>query len=288
MNQIEPRICTSSIEPSRQNAKNDMNYCDIHTHIIEFPPPDRRRKIVRNALDAKLELLLSATAKQDEWLPTIDLADGSRVFAAIGVHPFYVDEFSKSTIAEMESLALRFPQKIRALGEIGLDFFDPGTNVPRQREALAAQLESAKKLGLPVILHNRKSWPDFFGVVRDLHMSQVAGVCHCFNGSREIAKKCLDLGLHLSFGPPITYANAQCARKIAAEIPNDRILAETDSPFMHPPGLDRDYGIPADVVKIVETIAKARKTPVEKMAETILGNAKKLLFIDICKMLNDE
>jgi TatD DNase family protein len=257
----------------------NIPFCDIHTHMLDSPAAEHRDQALQHAKKLGMELLLTATAKYDEWHPSLELADGHNVFVALGIHPIHCHEWNESIAQELEGIIQNNPDKVKAVAEIGLDFFNGRTNEDQQRKTLAAQIEIAQKHKLPVILHIRKAWPDFFGFVRDMRINEIHGACHCFNGSPEILEKCLELGLHISFAAPLTYANADRLRKTAALVPAHRLLAETDTPYLPTPNLGRDYSLPQDTLAIIKTLARARNEQTATTAHRILGNAKKLFAI---------
>jgi TatD DNase family protein len=254
-------------------------FCDIHTHLLDSPAAEHRDQALQHAKKLGMEFLITATAKHDEWLPTLELTDGNNLFGAIGIHPLHCNEWNESTAQELEEIIRNNSDKVKALAEIGLDFFNGRTNEDKQYEALSAQIQIAQTHKLPVILHIRKAWPDFFGFVRDMQITELHGACHCFNGSPEILEKCLELGLHISFAGPVTYANADRLRQTAARVPPHRILAETDTPYLPTHNLDRDYSLPQDTLVIIKTLARARNEPTVTTALRILENARNLFAI---------
>jgi TatD DNase family protein len=167
-------------------------------------------------------------------------------------------------------------RRIVAVGEIGLDFWDGRCDCRRQLAALQAQLELAAELGLPVVLHNRKGWPDFFGLIRDLGIKTLAGMVHAFNGGPRIARQLLDLGLMFSFGGPITYAKARWLRETVAEIPLDRLLTETDTPDL-PAAAARHRGSrPWDLEEVVAAMAELKGLPPAELATIVATNFRRL------------
>jgi len=175
--------------------------------------------------------------------------------------------------------ALTATPGIKALGEVGLDLYHGRGDVDRQRSVLAAQIELARELGLPVILHNRKSWPDFFGVLRDLGLHEMSGVCHNFTGSIEIARAALDHGLYLSFCGPVTYENATRIRRVARFAPLDRILTETDTPDLPCAKWRGRASRPFHVAEVVAALARIRELPAARVAEAAEENFHRLLGI---------
>ncbi len=154
---------------------------------------------------------------------------------------------------------------------------DRNAALARQIPALEAQLAVACGLRLPVILHNRKAWPEFFAVWRRLAAGSITGVCHHFTGGREILREALDLGLHISFCGPVTYANARRIREAAAFVPPDRILTETDAPDLPAAPFLGGRSEPCHVSAVLAELAAIRKTPVEELAATVAANYRRVL-----------
>jgi TatD DNase family protein len=254
----------------------NIPFCDIHTHMLDSPAAEHRDQALQHAKKLGMELLLTATAKYDEWHPSLELADGHNVFVALGIHPLHCHEWNESIAQELEGIIQNNPDKVKAVAEIGLDFFNGRINEEKQYEALSAQIQIAQTHKLPVILHIRKAWPDFFGLVRDMRITEIHGACHCFNGSPELLDECLKLGLNISFAGPVTYANADRLRQTAARVPPHRLLAETDTPYLPTHNLDRNYSLPQDTLVIIKTLARARKEKTATIAQRILENARNL------------
>ena len=163
------------------------------------------------------------------------------------------------------------------MGEIGLDFWSGRAEAALQATVFHTQLSAAVDLGLPVILHNRRSWGDFFGLLRTAGIAGLRGVCHCFNGSREVARAVLDLGLMVSFCGPITYPHARRIRDAAAYVPLDRMLTETDCPDLPSRPAAGGFSLPHHVRYVLEAIAEVKHLPLCAVAEQVEANYLALL-----------
>ena len=196
-----------------------------------------------------------------------------RVFAGVGTHPHDASTLTPEALAEQRELA-RQPGSV-AIGEIGLDYYRDLSPHDIQRDALVAQLGLARDLDLPVILHNRESHADMIALLR-AHGHGVSGVFHCFIGDQAMARDALDLGFYLSFAGPLTYPRNQELRDVAAWAPADRILVETDSPYLSPQPLRGKRNEPQRVALVAQTLAQARGVCEDEIADLTTRNATTL------------
>jgi len=230
------------------------------------------------------EVIARASASGVAWLLTIGTGDGppeldcavriaerhERVLATVGVHPHDAVKADESTIERLQAL-LGHP-KVVGLGEIGLDYFHNFSPPERQRELFEAQLRLAAAAGKPVIIHTREAWDDTFALL-DRHFDRRrGGVMHCFTGGVEEAERCLELGFHLSFAGMVTYPKATGIQAAAKVTPRDRLLVETDSPYLAPVPHRGKRNEPAFVVNTVRRLAELRGETVEEVAEAATRN----------------
>ena len=199
----------------------------------------------------------------------------SFVYAAVGIHPEELAGAAEGDFAVIRELAAH--EKCAAIGEIGLDYYWDASRREEQKELFAKQLELALELDKPVIIHDREAHADTLSIIREF--PGVTGVFHCFSGSPEMAQELLKLGWYLGFDGPVTYKNARRAPKVAAVTPLDRMLIETDSPYMTPVpyrGRRNDSGY---VHLVAEKLAEWKGVPVEQLARATLENGKRLFRI---------
>jgi TatD DNase family protein len=223
--------------------------------------------------------VLAAAARPTEWDRIAALTDLPGVWGALGLHPFFVAEWSGDGMAAELASRVSACSRIRAVGEIGLDFQHGRENAEQQINVFAKQLEVALGCGCPAVFHNRKSWREFFSVL-DSFAGRASGVCHNFTGSPELAKEILRRGLHISFAGPVTYPNARRAHAAARYVPADRILVETDTPDLPPWPRERARSQPVDVRRVLGEVARLRGETVAALAECVAGNFRSLFVRD--------
>lgn len=199
------------------------------------------------------------------------------IYSAVGVHPEYADIVNDEIICELRDLA-RF-HKIRAIGEIGLDYYhDENPDRKIQKSAFRAQMELARELELPVVIHDRDAHMDTLEILKEF--PKVIGTIHCFSGSVEFARECLKLGYYIGFTGVITFKNAKKIVDVAKEVPMDRILVETDCPYMAPVP-HRGKRNESDYIKyIIEKISEIKGKTVEEIEGATILNIKHLLKIN--------
>jgi TatD DNase family protein len=236
--------------------------------------PDAGEELIRFR-EAGGQGVLAAAARTVEWSRIASLTELAGVWGALGLHPFFVAEWGGDAMVEELASRIAACPRLRAVGEIGLDFQHGRENADLQEEVFAAQLEVAVRLGLPVVLHNRKSWREAFGIL-DAFDGAVRGVCHNFTGSPELAREILRRGLHISFAGPVSYPNARRAHAAARYVPSDRILTETDTPDLPPWPRPRAQSVPADVQRVLAAVAGLRGEPVDTLAMDVARNFERL------------
>lgn len=197
------------------------------------------------------------------------------LYFAAGFHPSDLGKYKDGDFDK--TAALLASRKGVAVGEIGLDYHYENTDKPAQKRAFAAQMELAYTLKLPFIVHSRDAAADTLDILKQNRRFLAYGaVMHCFSGSEETAKEYLRLGLYISFAGPVTFRNARRVDEVAKIIPSDRILAETDSPYLAPEPFRGTLNTPKNVVKIYEKLALLRGETMETLSDQIYKNAHTL------------
>jgi TatD DNase family protein len=252
-----------------------MRYYDAHAHLADSRLGAGLDGVLAQSVEAGVCGILACAARLTEWESIVAISRRPCVLGALGLHPFFVDEAPADLGVRLRQ-GLHASARLAAVGEVGLDFWNGRDQAPAQHEILAVQLQVARELNLPVVLHNRRSWSDFFGLLRDCGYGSLRGVCHCFNGSREIARQVLDRGLLVSFCGPITYPTARRIREAAAYVPLDRILTETDCPDLPPEPCRGGLSLPWHVCYVVNAVAAAKGLSPAAVAEQVERNYQSL------------
>ena len=252
---------------------------DVHAHLADPRLAPMLPQLIADCAARGVKGIPANAARRDEWAAVTALsARHDIVYAALGVHPFFLADWHENSAAELRQAIAAPPlgAKIIAVGEIGLDFLSHRDSADKQIAALTQQLLIAHDFDLPVCLHNRKAWPDFFALLKELRISTLRGYCHHFGASRDIARKVLDLGLHLSFCSPIANPRSRRLRDAALYAPLNRILSETDCPDLPAPQYCGELSRPWQVHAVVQAIAEVKKLPPEAIAAAIAENWQRL------------
>lgn len=248
-----------------------MTLIDSHCHLDDPKFDQDREQTIQRALDAGVDTLLAiGTGNGPPDLETaIRLADRYPfIYATVGVHPHDASKATAETWKRLESLAAH--PKVLAIGEIGLDYHYDFSPRPVQVEAFAAQLAIAKTMGKPVVIHTREAWDQTVDLLRQSW--QGGGIMHCFTGGAAEARQALDLGFHLSFGGVLTFPKADAVREAARLAPEDRILVETDCPYLAPVPHRGKRNEPGFIVETVRRLAGVRGVTPEHIAAVTTHN----------------
>lgn len=255
---------------------------DSHCHLADPAFAGDLDEVVRRAHDAGVSDGLCILAFGD----AAESAQAVRVRAAwpgmrfaIGVHPHQALEFAgrEGEVEVAVRSALSSEVGVRAIGEIGLDYHYDLSPPDVQREVFRAQLRLARETGLPVVVHTRDADDDTVSILRDEGAGEVRGIVHCFSGTERLAREALDLGFLLSFSGMVTFPKAQSIRAIAAEVPADRLLAETDCPYLAPVPMRGRRNEPAFVARTFAALAGVRRVAVHELDHAITENFARLL-----------
>jgi len=258
-----------------------MDLIDSHAHI-DFPQfADDREAMLQRARDAGINTLLAiGTGPGPEQLDAaIPYAEQHAwIYTSIGIHPHEAKEVTQQHLDELARLA-RHPRVI-AWGEIGLDYFYDHSPRDVQATVFRAQMELAHAAKLPIIIHCRDAWDDCLVQLEQYWKpTGLGGILHCFTGTLDHAKRGLHMGFHISFAGNSTYPKTQHLRDVAKEIPLDRILIETDSPYLAPQSYRGKRNEPAYVGEVAKTLAAVRNLPAEEFAAATAANFRRLFRI---------
>lgn len=250
---------------------------DSHAHL-EMREFDRDRdEVVARAGKAGITHIVTVGTTMQECRKAVSLAGQYEgVFAAVGIHPHEVKGINEKTYAAVKELAKS--SKVVAYGEIGLDFFRNYSPRELQIRSFGEQLEIAKELDLPVIIHDRDAHEQTVRILAEWK-GRKGGVIHCFSGDTAMANKCLDMGFYISVPGPVTYPNAKKITDVVRHVPLDRLLVETDCPYLTPVPHRGKRNEPAYVVHTVKKVAEIRGIPWEEIGRITSGNAKNVFGI---------
>lgn len=251
-------------------------YFDTHAHYDSGAFNADRFEILGSMPDAKVGLIVNPGCDLESSKTAIGLAERFNfVYAAVGWHPEDMDKLTDKAFAELEILAEH--PKCLAIGEIGLDYYWDDTHKAEQKELFKKQIELAIRLNKPVIVHDREAHGDSLEIVRDY--SELRGVFHCFSGSVEMASELLKRGWYLGFDGPITYKNARKAIEVLEFCPLDKIVIETDSPYLTPVPNRGKRNDSRQLEFVVNKIAEIKGINADEVENITFENGKKLFGI---------
>ena len=257
-------------------------FIDSHAHIETTRFDDDRETVIQRALDAGIEIIVNVgdgDVAHDSHAAAFRLVDDySFIYTTIGVHPHEASLLDDELFAKLMELSQH--PKVIAWGEIGLDYYYDNSPREVQRAAFRRQLQAARERHLPVVIHTRDAEADTLVILREEWQGvQPAGIIHCFTGTRPFAEAAVELGFLISFSGVVTFKNAEDLRQTAKHLPIDKILIETDSPFLAPIPYRGKRNEPAFVVETAKTIATLRNLSVDEVGHITSENFKRLFQI---------
>ena len=249
-----------------------MKLIDSHCHLNYAGLVERQDNVLANARARGIAGFLNISTRQKEWDDVIGAAErNDDVWATVGVHPHEADAHPDLGAAALIDATQH--ERVIAIGECGLDYYYDKSDRAAQRERFQAHVEAARATGLPLVVHTRDAEEDTAIILtREVGQGGIAGVLHCFTGTAELARKALDLGFYISISGIVTFKNAKDLQETAKGIPLDRLLVETDSPFLAPVPHRGQTCEPAFVADTAAFLAELRGEPIEKLAEATTGN----------------
>lgn len=251
-------------------------YFDTHAHYDSSKFSNDRDEVIRSAYQSGVSLIVDPGDTLERSRNTVALANQyDFIYAAVGVHPEEYETWTDDTVAHLRELAGN--SKVVAIGEIGLDYYWDKEHKELQKQMFRAQIELALELDLPIIVHDREAHGDCFSIVCDY--PQLRGVFHCYSGSADMAKELIKRGWYLGFDGPITYKNNQKAMEVLAVTPLDRIVLETDSPYLSPVPNRGKRNDSRNLPYIAAVVAREKGISVEEVAAITFENGKKLYGI---------
>ena len=256
-----------------------MELFDTHAHL-DFPEYQADfPEVLQRAEASGVAYILNVGTDVISSRKSVRLArEHKSIYASVGIHPSDLGSFTDQELKALRMLSAE--EKVVALGEMGLDYYRDRFPREKQREAFRKQLVLAGQLGLPVVIHNRDAHEDVLKIIQEEKVREIGGIMHCFSGNWPMAKKCMDNNLLIAIGGAVTFKKADELKEVARKIPRDRLLLETDSPFLSPESRRGKRNEPGNVRLVAEYIAGLRGVSVEDLAYWTTLNALKLFGIN--------
>ncbi|MGZ3514233.1 MAG: TatD family hydrolase [Thermodesulfobacteriota bacterium] len=252
---------------------------DSHAHL---EMPDFKKDLettIQKAKDLGVEYIFTVGTEEKDWKRALEIAHShSSIYAILGVHPHNAKEINDQTYPLLRELCR--DKKVRALGEMGLDFFRNLSPRETQLKRFREQIGLAKKLGLPIVVHDREAHQETLEILKSENAEECRGIIHCFSGDYEMAKICIGMGFYISIPGTITFKNAEGLREIVKKIPLESLLVETDAPFLTPEPFRGKRNEPGYVRYTAQKLAEIKKISFEKVAEVTSGNALRVYGIN--------
>jgi TatD DNase family protein len=245
-----------------------------------MPQFDRDRDdVIRRAIDAGVELIFTVGTDIGDCRKAVEIARGNEMmFAIIGIHPHNAKEVNEETYLDLRALSQ--DGKVKAIGEIGLDLFRNLSPRNVQMTRFRQQIHLAKELNFPIVVHAREAHKEVLTILGEEKAKEIGGVFHCFSGDYDMAKSCTDLGFFLSIPGTITFKNNANLREVIKKIPLDRILVETDCPFLAPMPFRGKRNEPAYVKFTALELAEVKGLPFDEVARITSKNARRAFRLD--------
>jgi len=250
-------------------------FIDSHTHLDMEEFDSDRDEVIQRALSADVKQLITVGIDVNSSLKAVSLAEKHpSVFAAVGIHPHNADVSDKEDLKQIELISAE--KKVVAIGEIGLDFYRNLSSRDNQRKYFKQQLDMAMRCNLPVVVHSREAHEDALEILSLFTGGGLKGVIHCFSGGIDLAKAYIKMGYYISIAGTVTFANPSPVHEVVAGICIDRMLIETDSPFLSPTPYRGRRNEPSRVVHTAKKVADIRGISLAEVAEQTSKNTSQL------------
>jgi TatD DNase family protein len=266
---METSVCSAFVDDRNPELTVQPGAVDTHCHLflLDSEPAD----VVETAKASGVDRLICVGVDPETSARSLELAETLEgVFATAGMHPHDADGFDAEAARRIEELLL--DPRVVGVGECGLDFFRMRSPVEDQIRCLKTHIAWSNESGKPMVVHVRDAWPEVLRVLDEGSAERV--VIHCFSGDAQIARECAERGYWISFAGNVTYPKNEHLRQAAAVTPADRILTETDSPFLSPQKLRGSDNAPANIVLTIDALARAREESVETLTNATARNAR--------------
>ena len=254
-------------------------FIDTHVHLNADQYDEDLQEVIERALEAKVEKMVVVGFDRKTIERAMKLADEFEfIYAVIGWHPVDAIDCTEEDLQWIEQLAAH-PKGV-GIGETGLDYYWDKSPKDVQQRLFRKQIHLAQKLNLPIIIHNREATGDVVKILREENAATVGGVMHCFSGSVETARECIDMNFMISLGGPVTFKNARMPKEVAKEIPLEYLMIETDAPYLAPHPYRGKRNEPSFVPLVAEEIARQKELTIEEVAKATTSNATKFFNLD--------
>jgi TatD DNase family protein len=252
---------------------------DTHAHLDDGRFDKDREEVIKRCKQDGVELILNAGSNIETSVKAIALAkEYEFIYASVGVHPHDAADMDDETAGVLAALAEN--KKVKAIGEIGLDYHYDFSPRDVQKRRFVEQIDLARQLKLPVIVHDREAHGDVMDIFKKSRIKEVGGVLHSFSGSAEMALECIKLGLYISISGPVTFNNARKTVEVVKHVPLDMLLIETDSPYLTPVPYRGKRNYPGYVRLVAKKIAEIKEISFEEVARQTRLNGKRLFGIE--------
>ncbi len=250
-------------------------YIDTHAHLDRDDFNSDRERVVSRAREAGVEQIITIGINLPSSGQAVAIAEQCEgVFAAVGIHPHDAKGITQETYDRLKHLAEN--PRVVAIGETGLDFFKEYSPRKEQEICFRGQIQLARKLRLPLVIHDRDAHERIIEILREERAEDIGGVFHCFSGDDALARQCLDMGFYVSIAGTITFPKATVMRDVVKRIPLDRLLIETDAPFLAPVPHRGKRNEPAYVIHVAQKVAEVKGIPAAEVARCTQKNARAL------------
>ena len=258
-----------------------MGFFDSHSHLNDEKFDEDRDEIIKEIYDSGTTNFVTAGYSVESSKKAVDIANNYEfIYATAGISPNDIPQTEEELwkqLLEVKDLA-KSNKKVLAIGEIGLDYYWNTENKEMQKKAFIEQIKLANELDLPIVIHTRDAVMDTIQILKENEVKN-KGVFHCCPQNRELIKEGLRLGFYISFAGPITFKNSKNADEMINLVPNDRILIETDSPYLSPEPVRGRRNVPSNVRFVAQKIASSKELSLEEIEKITVENTKKILKI---------
>lgn len=251
---------------------------DTHVHLNADQYKEDLEEVINRALNEGISRMVVVGFDRPTIERAMELVEKYNfLYASVGWHPVDAIDMKDEDLLWIEELASH--PKVVAIGEMGLDYYWDKSPKDVQKEVFRRQIQLAKRVKLPIIIHNRDATADIVEILKEEEAKEVGGIMHCFSGSPETAKECVEMNFYISLGGPVTFKNAKKPKEVAGTIPLEKLLIETDCPYLAPHPYRGKRNEPSYVKLVAEQIAEIKGISFDEVAKATTANAKKIFGI---------